>query len=85
MRTRQFPLSRDPRPRPYRAQTAIYHCNVSDSGQICLDILHEKWNPTLTVPKALEAVRILLASPDTDNALRQVSLGEVRPGSVQKS
>uniref|UniRef100_A0A7S0B6I3 UBC core domain-containing protein n=1 Tax=Pyrodinium bahamense TaxID=73915 RepID=A0A7S0B6I3_9DINO len=52
-------------------ETPVYHCNVSDSGQICLDILQDKWNPSLSVSKCLEAVRIMLQNPDTDNSLRQ--------------
>ena len=48
-----------------------YHCNVSDAGSICLRILKEDWNPTLSVPKALEAIRVMLKHPDTDDALRQ--------------
>ena len=38
---------------------------------ICLDILKEKRSPALTIPKCLEAVRLLLASPASDNALCQ--------------
>ena len=52
-------------------ETPVYHCNVSDGGAICLDILKEKWSPALTIPKCLEAVRLMLANPDSDNALRQ--------------
>merc|ERR1719387_2584774 len=52
-------------------ETPIYHCNVNDSGKICLDILQDKWNPSLSVPKCLEAIRMMLKEPDTDNALRQ--------------
>merc|ERR1719463_443241 len=52
-------------------ETPIYHCNVSDSGKICLDILQDRWNPGLSVPKCLEAIRIMLKQPDTDNSLRQ--------------
>mmetsp|Transcript_52475 Transcript_52475/g.94055 ORF Transcript_52475/g.94055 Transcript_52475/m.94055 type:complete len:546 (-) Transcript_52475:88-1725(-) len=52
-------------------ETPVYHCNVSDSGKICLDLLQDRWNPSLTVPKALEAVRVMLSSPDTNDALRQ--------------
>jgi ubiquitin-protein ligase/ubiquitin len=52
-------------------ETPIYHCNVNDSGKICLNILQEDWNPALSVPKCLEAVRVMMKNPDTDNALRQ--------------
>ena len=52
-------------------ETPVYHCNVPDGGAICLDILKEKRSPALTIPKCLEAVRLLLASPASDNALCQ--------------
>ena len=52
-------------------ETPVYHCNVSESGTICLDLLREKWTADFTVPKALEAVRLLLANPTPDDALRQ--------------
>jgi len=52
-------------------ETPIYHCNMSDSGKICLNILHDAWSPSLSVPKCLEAIRMLMKTPDTDYALRQ--------------
>jgi ubiquitin-protein ligase len=52
-------------------ETPVYHCNVSDSGAICLDVLQGGWSPLLTIPRALEAVRDMLEAPDTNNALRQ--------------
>jgi len=52
-------------------ETPVYHCNVSDSGKICLGILQESWSPSLSIPKCLEAIRLMLKSPDTDNSLRQ--------------
>ena len=51
--------------------TPIYHCNVSDTGRICLHILNSGWSPALSIPKALEAVKIMMVHPDTNNALRQ--------------
>ena len=53
-----------------RFETPIYHCGVSDSGQICLDFLLS-WAPTKTLPQAIEAVRLMLTSGDTSNAMRQ--------------
>merc|ERR1719199_728740 len=41
-------------------ETPIYHCNVNDSGKICLNILQEDWAPSLSVPKCLEAIRIMM-------------------------
>jgi len=52
-------------------ETPVYHCNVSDSGKICLGILEGSWSPALSVARCLEAVRAMLRDPDTDNALRQ--------------
>ena len=52
-------------------ETPVYHCNVSDSGAVCLDLLQAKWSEQLTVPMVLEAVRFLLHSPSPDDALRQ--------------
>jgi len=59
------------RPPHIRFETPVYHCNVNDSGAICLQILHDGWTPSLSVPRALESVRQMLATPDTENALRQ--------------
>merc|ERR1712217_369900 len=52
-------------------ETPVYHCNVSDSGKICLDILQDHWSPALSVAKCLEAIRMMFKNPDTNNALRQ--------------
>merc|ERR1719296_106438 len=62
-----YPLS----PPKITFETPVYHCNVSDSGQLCVDILKDSWSPALTIPKALETIRVLLKKPDTNNALRQ--------------
>jgi ubiquitin-protein ligase/Mg-chelatase subunit ChlD len=52
-------------------ETPVYHCNVSDSGGLCLDILQDSWTPALTIPKCLEAVRMMIKNPNTNDALRQ--------------
>jgi len=59
------------RPPQITFETPIYHCNVSDSGKVCLDMLQDKWAPSLSVPKCLEAILFLMKNPDTDNSLRQ--------------
>lgn len=63
----EYPL----RPPQITFETPVYHCNVNDSGKICLDILQDRWSPSLSVPKCLEAIRMMLKEPDTDNSLRQ--------------
>ena len=42
-----------------------------------MDILQSGWNPSMSIPKALECVRMLMSKPSADNALRQWVAEEV--------
>eukprot|EP00803_Ostreobium_quekettii_P000765 evm.model.scf_646.2 EVM.evm.TU.scf_646.2 scf_646:15695-16087(-) len=50
-------------------KTRIYHCNVNNSGQICLDVLKDQWSPALTVSKILLSVSALLSEPNPHDPL----------------
>ncbi|KAG8379667.1 hypothetical protein BUALT_Bualt07G0112900 [Buddleja alternifolia] len=58
-----FPLS----PPMVNFRTKVFHPNISITGGIELDILRERWNPALTIPKVLQRIRQLMAEPNVNS------------------
>jgi len=59
---------------PYKAplvrfDTPCYHPNVDQAGNICLDILKEKWSALYDVRTILLSIQSLLAEPNNDSPL----------------
>jgi len=49
--------------------TKIYHPNVNNLGQICLNILRNDWKPTLSARTVLLSISSLLGSPNAEDPL----------------
>ena len=49
--------------------TPCFHPNVDQHGNICLDILKDKWSAAYTMRTILLSLRSLLAEPNNDSPL----------------
>ena len=47
--------------------TPMFHPNIYEDGNICLDILHENWAPTYNISSILLSISSLLTDPNPDS------------------
>merc|ERR1712224_1090274 len=52
-------------------ETPIAHPNVSEGGEICLDILGDQWTPGMKIEKVLLSLISLLTDPNPDSPMRE--------------
>ena len=59
------------RPPKIKFKTKIFHPNISQTGNICIDILKTEWSPALGMCKVLLSISSLLNDPNVDDPLVQ--------------
>jgi ubiquitin-conjugating enzyme E2 S len=52
-------------------KTKIFHPNVSEKGEICVNALKKDWEPTISIGHILSVVRCLLIEPNPESALNE--------------
>jgi len=53
-------------------KTNIFHPNISDKGEICVDTLKTMWKPSeASIEQILQVIKCLLIYPNPDSALNE--------------
>eukprot|EP00252_Welwitschia_mirabilis_P016400 TRINITY_DN36160_c0_g1_i1.p1 TRINITY_DN36160_c0_g1~~TRINITY_DN36160_c0_g1_i1.p1 ORF type:complete len:170 (+),score=31.27 TRINITY_DN36160_c0_g1_i1:190-699(+) len=69
----QFPLDYPFKPPEVKFKTACFHPNVDVNGNICLDILQDKWSSAYDVRTILLSVQSLLGEANVESPLNNTA------------
>ncbi len=67
--TSQYPF----KPPKLHFKTKIFHSNISESGEICIDILRTQWSPAQSIMSILLSISSLLNDPNENDPLNRVA------------
>lgn len=65
----EFPADYPDSPPAVRFMTRIFHCNISDDGRICHDVLGRCWVSSVRMTDVIADVLDLMTAPNKDDAL----------------
>jgi len=67
----KFPVEYPFKPPKITIKTKIYHPNIDEKGEVCLNIVNpENWKPATKISQVLESLINLINNPEPDHPLR---------------
>ncbi|XP_045465088.1 NEDD8-conjugating enzyme Ubc12 [Harmonia axyridis] len=58
-------------PPKVKCETSVYHPNIDQQGNVCLNILREDWKPVLTINSIVYGLQYLFLEPNPEDPLNK--------------